>query len=308
MMGTTTAELRETIYITNPNNTEHKDDLLKNMCEHIGYEVYLEPEVFVDKCITYYSNGTKAQYLSDDMEFYSRAVSMATTHTSKNTKVFLYSYAYSGAGPAFNKYMNVPSPHHSEDLIYTFGTHRGPFAPKDYVIEQIYSGFFANFVNFKDPTISKNQPWLQYTPEKREHFLIDFDENFTMPGMRDDYYADALQFWSTVGNKSFSERWSPSLDTFLITNLVAPIVSHLTNVSIDVDKTMDQMEELFFERENFLEELKLERRIKLKGMAGNGSLGGKEQKKTGCQNGEMGVGWEWRRRDMETEGWSWWNQ
>uniref|UniRef100_A0A1I7UW97 Carboxylic ester hydrolase n=1 Tax=Caenorhabditis tropicalis TaxID=1561998 RepID=A0A1I7UW97_9PELO len=289
LIGTTTAELRETIYITDPKNADLKEALLKNMCEHIGYEIYTEKEKFVDNCFTYYSNGTQAQFLSDDMEFYSRAISVASIHVSNNTKVYMYSYAYSGAGRAFNKYLDVPSPHHSEDLIYIFGTHRGVFAPKDYVIEQIYSGVFADFVNFEDPSPSENQKWLQYTPEKREHFVIDFDQNFTMPGMRENYYAEALKFWSGAGKKTFSEQYSPSYDTFIITNLVSPIVSHLNNVSSDVDKTLEQTEKLFFERENYLEKLKLERKFELEGKKRGNSEKWKGKKTAARMGNEIGI-------------------
>ncbi|CAP25392.2 Protein CBG04745 [Caenorhabditis briggsae] len=268
MLGTTTAELRDSIYINDPKNADKKEELLQNMCEHIGFEIYKEPERFVDQCVKNYGNATQAQYLSDDMEFYSRAISTANLHLSENTKVYLYSYAYSGAGRAFNKYLNVPSPHHSEDLIYVFGTHRGVFAPKDYIIEQIYTGMFANFINFGNPTLSEDQPWLQYTKEKREHFVINFDANFTMPGMRELYYTNAMNFWHNAGEKTFREHFSKSLDTFHIVNLNTPIVSHIDGISTDVDKTFEQTEILFSEREQFLAELKLKRNIGK--VAGNG--------------------------------------
>ncbi|KAF1753774.1 hypothetical protein GCK72_020331 [Caenorhabditis remanei] len=276
LLGTTTAELRDTIYITDPKNAHLKEHLLNNICEHVAYEIYSEPEKFVEKCVSYYQDGDHAQFLSDDMEFYSRAISVANVHVSKDTKVYMYSYAYSGAGPAFNKYLDVPSPHHSEDLIYIFGTHRGVMQPKDYIIEKFYSGIFADFINFEDPSPSKEQPWLQYTPEKREYFVIDFDENFTMPGMRENYYADALKFWSTAGTKTFSENWSPSFDTFIITNVIGPIVGNLTRISVDVDKPLELTDELFVEREKFLQKLKSEKNVEMgeiKTRAGNGNGG-----------------------------------
>lgn len=262
-IGTTTGELRDSLYITDPKNDRIKEQLLKNMCEHVGYELFEKPEEFTKKCGNYYKNGTDAQFLSDDMEFYSGAIKVANAHKRANSKVFMYSYDYKGAGTAFHKYLEAPSPHHSEDLIYTFGTSRGPFVAKDYVIERIYSGMLANFINFEDPSPSKTQQWRQYTQEKREYFLIDFDKNFTMPGMKDHYYTRALDFWSTAGKKSFSERFSPSLDNFVMSILTDPIVSHLKGVASGPDKSIEQFEKVFNERESFLEELKLRRKLKL---------------------------------------------
>ncbi|ULT91490.1 hypothetical protein L3Y34_009244 [Caenorhabditis briggsae] len=245
MIGTTTAELRDNIYINEPKNANNQEELLKDVCEHIGFEIYKEPERFVDQCVRYYGNDTQAQYLSDDMEFYSRAISTANLPLSENTKVYLYSYAYSGAGRAFNKYLNVTSPHHSEDFIYVFGTHRGVFAPKDYIIEHMYTGMFANFINFGNPRLSEDQPWLQYTKEKREHFVINFDANFTIPGKREYYYTNAMNFWHNAGEKTFREHFSKSLDTFHIVNLNTPIVSHIDGISSDGDKKFEQTEILF---------------------------------------------------------------
>ncbi|EFO95005.1 hypothetical protein CRE_09367 [Caenorhabditis remanei] len=276
LIGTTTAELRKTQFLTDPKNSEKKSDLVKNICEHIGYELYKIPEQFSKQCHNYYMAQDHSQYLSDDMEFYSQAALMADAHSSHNTKVFLYSwnpenlkqkcsysYAYTGAGTAYRKIFNEPSPHHSEDLIYVFGTSRGPFTPKDYEIEKVYSGVFASFVNSGDPSPSEEQPWLQYTSEKKEHFLIDFDEKLKMPGMRENYYADSVQFWSSVGPKSFEEHWSPSLDTFHITNLIGPIASHLENRSMDFDKTFEFADAMYYEREQFLKEMKSKRRVEL---------------------------------------------
>ncbi|CAB03273.2 Carboxylic ester hydrolase [Caenorhabditis elegans] len=265
LLGTTTRELQDTGYISNSNYSkfETKETFLKNLCDQIGIEIYKESEDFSSKCQKWYINGSDSKSLSDDMEFYTQAINLADAHARKGKKVYMYSYAYSGAGPAFKKYMKVKSPHHSEDLIYTFGTHRGVFAPKDYVIEYIYSGMFADFINFEDPSPSTDQPWLQYTKENKEYFLVDFDQNLTMPGMKKNYYAKAYEFWSTAGQKSFKEEWSPSLDTFIITNLVAPIITHMDQITFDVDKTVEQMEILKIERENFLKSEKLKRKSEL---------------------------------------------
>lgn len=54
---------------------------------------------------------------------------------------------------------------------------------------------FADFVNFENPLPSGDQKWNQYTKENREHFLINFDKNFITPGMRDNYYTEAYEFW-----------------------------------------------------------------------------------------------------------------
>lgn len=165
-------------------------------------------------------------------------------------------------------------------MIYVFGTSRGNFTEKDYVIEQIYSGMFADFVNFGNPSPSKEQKWKEYSPEKREYFLIDFDKNFTMPGTRDGYYSRALEFWryayflfqscrlnrsfySTAGTKSFSEHYSPSLDSFTTGILIDPIVSHMKGVATGPDKTFEQFEKMLLEREMFLKTLKSERKLEL---------------------------------------------
>ncbi|CAL2046082.1 unnamed protein product [Caenorhabditis brenneri] len=259
LIGTTTAELRQTQFIDEIEDPARKAFFVRNVCEHIGYELYKEPEEFANKCYVHYSNGSEVRYLSDDMEFYSQAMLLANAHSTEKTKVYVYSYAYTGAGPAYKTTLHEPSPHHSEDLIYVLGTARGTFLPKDYVIEKVYSGMIANFVNFGDPSPSKKQPWLQYTPENREHFLIDFNENLTMPGMRDHYYENTLKFWSNAGEKTFREHWAPSLDTFYVTNLVIPMKSHVLNKATDFYKSLESSEEMYREREEFLEELKMER-------------------------------------------------
>lgn len=63
---------------------------MKNLCEHIGYELYTEPEEFSRKCQKFYGNGDDAQFLADDMEFYDGSIKVANAHASKNTKVFMY--------------------------------------------------------------------------------------------------------------------------------------------------------------------------------------------------------------------------
>ncbi|CAI2355163.1 unnamed protein product [Caenorhabditis sp. 36 PRJEB53466] len=266
LIGTLSAEMRKSSYVSDlaPENVhKSREDLLKNLCEHIGYELYREPEDFSQKCVQSYSNASAADFLSDDMEFYAGAVKIANAHVSPTTNVFLYSYTYTGAEKAFDKYQipPVPSPQHSEDLIYTFGTHRAVMAPKDYEIERIYSGMFANFVNFGDPSPSEQQKWQPYSEKNREYFHIDFDQNFTMPGTNVQYYQRAVDFWNRPSlEKRYSERWAPSLDNFMITNLLAPINSHLRQKRTDFDKSFEQNEQLFFEREQFLVQLKTERR------------------------------------------------
>lgn len=69
------------------------------MCEHVGYELFEKPEEFTKKCGNYYKNGTDAQFLSDDMEFYSGAIKVANAHKRANSKVFMYRYVFHrGAG------------------------------------------------------------------------------------------------------------------------------------------------------------------------------------------------------------------
>lgn len=269
LIGTTTAELRQTQFVDEFKDADRKDFYVKNICEHIGFELYEEPERFSKRCYNHYKNGPEVRYLSDDFEFYSQAMLIANAHSSKNKNVYMYSYAYTGAGPAYNVSYHEPSPHHSEDLIYVIGTARGAFQPKDYVIEKIYSGMIADFINFEDPSPSKSQQWIPYTSLKREHFLINFDENLTMPGRKTDYYENTLKFWSNAGEKSYEEHWAPSLDTFYITNLVIPMKSHVLNETSDMYKTLECEEKMYQEREEFLEELKSERRMRKLGNGGN---------------------------------------
>ncbi|CCG28268.1 Carboxylesterase type B domain-containing protein [Caenorhabditis elegans] len=263
MIGTTTAELMDSRYIVDPKNTGKKEILLQNLCEHIGYELYKEPEEFSQKCRNFYKNGEDAKSLGDDMEFYYGAIQLANVHSSKDTNVFVYSFDYKEAGNAYKKYDKSLSPKHGEDFAYAFGTNRGNFSTKDYVIEYIYSGMFADFVNFGDPSPLEDQEWAQYTPEKREYFLIDFDKNFTMPGMKDHYYPKALEFWSTCGSKSFKEHFSPSVDIFIIGNLLNPIMSHLNHNETGPDKTFEQFDKLYNEREEFLKLLKAVRKLEI---------------------------------------------
>lgn len=77
-------------YIVDPKNTGKKEILLQNLCEHIGYELYKEPEEFSQKCRNFYKNGEDAKSLGDDMEFYYGAIQLANVHSSKDTNVFVY--------------------------------------------------------------------------------------------------------------------------------------------------------------------------------------------------------------------------
>ncbi|PAV60130.1 hypothetical protein WR25_18494 [Diploscapter pachys] len=70
-------------------------------------------------CIAHYSLDNQSTQIDDDMEYYAEAINHANANLDPSKKTYVYSYIYSGAGPAYDKYkfFGKPSPTHSEDFM-----------------------------------------------------------------------------------------------------------------------------------------------------------------------------------------------
>ncbi|CAI5450773.1 unnamed protein product [Caenorhabditis angaria] len=266
LLGTTTGELRISQFCQNSNGTVDQEKI-KEVCWKFGATYRFEnPQDFAQKCTERYGNFSMAQYFSDDLDTYAPTRKLAEFHSNSKSDVFLYSYKYSGAGEAFDKYMkNTPSPTHSEDLIYVFGTHRKSekMNMKDYLIEKVYSGIFADFVNFKKPLENEKENWEIFEENNgARYFEIDFDENGKLigNGMRNGYYQDAHQFWNEDVKKNFTrihlESYPKSLDSHFTQNLMNILKYHHQKPAENVEtKPREIWNELYEELDEFVKKL-----------------------------------------------------
>ena len=83
---------------------------------------------------------------------------------------------------------------------YILGQHLGNFTEKDKKIQKIFSGFFADFAKYGNPS-PINTEWDEFEPDKKNYFLIDFDEQLKMPGMKNGFHARAVRFWDEIIEK-----------------------------------------------------------------------------------------------------------
>ncbi|CAI5450772.1 unnamed protein product [Caenorhabditis angaria] len=265
IIGTVTGEMSESIYSQDENGVANLTRV-RELCEHFAYRNgYSNPEILAGKCAKRFGELVRPQFFSDEIEFFMPARRTAQAHESSKN-VLMYSYKYSGAGEVFNKYMaNTPAPMHSEDLVYVFGTHRKSekMKMKDYLIEKVYSGIFADFVNFKKPLENENENWEIFEENNgARYFEIDFDENGKLigNGMRNGYYQDAHKFWNEDVKKNFPkthmEIFPNSTDSLSMTVVIEPLESHHTQKSSDSYKNLETMQLLYLEADAFLEDLK----------------------------------------------------
>lgn len=76
----------------------------------------------------------------------------------------------------------------------------GNFTKKDKKIQKIFSSFFANFAKYGNPS-SDRLDWEEFDPARKNYFVIDFDEQLKMPGMKNGYHERAVRFWDEIIEK-----------------------------------------------------------------------------------------------------------
>jgi len=76
-----------------------------------------------------------------------------------------------------------------------YGLRKGAFTPKDVEIQRIYSGLFADFANYGDPS-PLNQTWNKFDGDKNNYFLIDFNRDLKMPGNQLGFHQRGFNFWT----------------------------------------------------------------------------------------------------------------
>ncbi|GMS87695.1 hypothetical protein PENTCL1PPCAC_9870 [Pristionchus entomophagus] len=257
MIGTTAAEFHDTKYALNADGTANLKKVAE-LCEGFGYAIgYKHPEVMTKLCLDYYMQGRNVMSLQQDSMFFMPTFETARRLMKKGNKVtvFLYSFTYKGVEGAFKKYMPLDDkddhPSHSEDYVYILGMHRGNFTPKDYEIENIYSGMVLNFVKTGNPSLGKGQPaWKPFNKIGRNYYEIDFNDALRMPGMKKGYQAGAVKLWVDDAEKyggpitppeelvSYADRFNPM-------DMVTAYASHYLNDSLAHDKTLESEQDQY---------------------------------------------------------------
>ncbi len=80
-------------------------------------------------------------------------IDSAANTAANGGQAYIYSFEYeyigeaiAGIGPLKKTPENTPK--HVDDVVYLIGLRKGEFTPKDVEIQRIYSGLFADFVNY----------------------------------------------------------------------------------------------------------------------------------------------------------------
>ncbi|CAD6188027.1 unnamed protein product [Caenorhabditis auriculariae] len=261
LIGTVTAEMRDS---KGAQDSEGNPivERVSEFCTHMAFDSpYERPQEFQAVCESFHSRKDVPQMMSDWKTFYHNVIDHADANIGPSTKSFVYSFSYK-AGKAFNHYRpdrnnEASSPSHSEEFVYILGINRGLFEEKDYVIEKIFSGMVANFVNSGDPSPSEEQKWPVWSEQGNEFFHIDFDENFEMPGAEEGYYEEADLFWNEIvprfaGKNLHGEKYPPGYDTFSCRSVIIPLGSHWSNRSIAHEKTFEAEEASYKQWTEFL--------------------------------------------------------
>uniref|UniRef100_A0AC35TWH1 Carboxylic ester hydrolase n=1 Tax=Rhabditophanes sp. KR3021 TaxID=114890 RepID=A0AC35TWH1_9BILA len=175
---------------------------LRIFCEYtLTTKVFKNQTLAVEACVDHYGEDTyKAKHIYDDISLFIKHLRDARDATLAGAKSYLYQFNYNQSGDAMflSKEYAVPDqdrPYHSEELIYLVGIHKGTFAPKDYIIQEKFSELITNFIKNGYPS-SENITFDAFDATLNNYYVIDFDENFTMPGMTNNFHSEADNFWN----------------------------------------------------------------------------------------------------------------
>ncbi|CAJ0578984.1 unnamed protein product, partial [Mesorhabditis spiculigera] len=239
---------------------------LKETCTHLGFEMKFEdPILFSKRCFEQYSKHRTPIEFFDDLAFYASTAKIADDLVDVGSEVYMYSYEYQDTGMAFKNLTNEQFPRerrptHSEDYIYVMGIHRGPFTPKDWENERVYSGIVADFIKGKD--LSRHyRPWKPWDRD-RNYLRINFDRDYKIQKAKVGYkyYQDVSDFWNErVTTKHLPlKTYPPSFDTFWAENLMTALESYYFNVTTAHDKTMAAEMRIYKEWTEYLTQAALE--------------------------------------------------
>uniref|UniRef100_A0A914EH04 Carboxylesterase type B domain-containing protein n=1 Tax=Acrobeloides nanus TaxID=290746 RepID=A0A914EH04_9BILA len=178
-------------------------ELLLWYCEQVfitrGYDYQ---NITIEVCAQEYNSSSRAINLADDITYYVTHYNLAKRMSQSKQPVYLYQFEYAGIGDAFvrpNTPQLVPeeTPAHAQEMTYILGQHLGNFTKKDKKIQKIFSSFFANFAKYGNPS-PVGVDWEEFDPARKNYFVIDFDEQLKMPGMKNGYHERAVRFWDEI--------------------------------------------------------------------------------------------------------------
>ncbi|CEF70499.1 Carboxylesterase, type B domain-containing protein [Strongyloides ratti] len=175
---------------------------LQVLCQYIFVITQVENyNDAIEACINEYSSDLyRAKHIIDDINFFLPHLRDARIATKMLSKAYLYQFNYSVPYQVIdfkNEKTIRPndSPRHSDELVYLLGLHMGIFGDKERIIAKKFSQIIVDFINNGDPN-SKDIKFDSFNPSLNNYFVIDFDENYTMPGMENNYHSRADDFWN----------------------------------------------------------------------------------------------------------------
>uniref|UniRef100_F1KZR3 Carboxylic ester hydrolase n=1 Tax=Ascaris suum TaxID=6253 RepID=F1KZR3_ASCSU len=199
LIGSTAEEFSDTAFLVQPNGKVDTHRLLSVCREAVAEMAFRNTWQTTADCFIEYLNPSRAPHVFDDTSiFLSTALSSEDIHNAGGVS-FLYEFQYRFVDGAFNfSRVSLPGerPQHTEDLVYIMGIHKGNFTTKDETIRRMYSEIFVSFVKTGHPSIDGEPSWMPFTPTRNNYFVVDFDENNHMPGMRDRYHERVLKLWN----------------------------------------------------------------------------------------------------------------
>uniref|UniRef100_A0A0N4ZE07 glucuronosyltransferase n=1 Tax=Parastrongyloides trichosuri TaxID=131310 RepID=A0A0N4ZE07_PARTI len=177
---------------------------LQVLCQSIFASLTIEHyEPTIQACIEEYSSDLyRTKHIIDDVVFFIPHLNDARSVAKAGGKSYLYQFNYSvpfGVIDFKNNYtfLKTDSPRHSDEIVYLYGLHMGRFGDKERKIAEKFSKIITDFINHGEPT-SEEVQWTPFKPSMNNYFVIDFDDNLTMPGMARNYHERANTFWNDI--------------------------------------------------------------------------------------------------------------
>ncbi|KHN84664.1 Cocaine esterase [Toxocara canis] len=202
MIGTVEKEMQNTDYLLCKDGSVDRKGVKATCAAVTAMFGYRKKREASRTCTQEYVKPYKTPYIVDDPGFFVNAALYSEALIGAGGRVFLYQFNYANVGDAFYlgplvpKYTQAQTPHHTQEFVYIVGIHMGNFTEKDEIIRVKFSQLLIDFVNKGDPSSSTKQRWTELRPEIMNYFVIDFDEQNNMPGMKYAYHAHEIKFWN----------------------------------------------------------------------------------------------------------------
>ncbi|VDM40299.1 unnamed protein product [Toxocara canis] len=202
MIGTVEKEMQNTDYLLCKDGSVDRKGVKATCAAVTAMFGYRKKREASRTCTQEYVKPYKTPYIVDDPGFFVNAALYSEALIGAGGRVFLYQFNYANVGDAFYlgplvpKYTQAQTPHHTQEFVYIVGIHMGNFTEKDEIIRVKFSQLLIDFVNKGDPSSSTEQRWTELRPEIMNYFVIDFDEQNKMPGMKYAYHAHEIKFWN----------------------------------------------------------------------------------------------------------------